>query len=301
MHSEASIVPTPLEARLGLHRMKCFSQSLRLFGLHRDVNDAHRASANRLQNKQTFQSWRIPLMYLETISSHGRSFRRHFVHFETLWCRDCSQKKSETPVSTPQRLKAITFKIMNCRTPFTVNRLCKISFKLDDHVCASSDSICHSDVSQGLLSLMYVVISMSFSGARSNTTRVLLRLRPSSLRFSGCTFGTWFRRFERHPVCQPVLACAWALAPLTINHPSPRVTFTLGPMCKINFKLHDHVCAPFDSICFSDVSKNVLSIMYVVISLSFSSAQYSTTLEVCRDSDRVVSGFAHPWNLVSSI
>ena len=32
---------------------KLNAQSLRLFGLHRDVNDAHRASANRLQNKQT--------------------------------------------------------------------------------------------------------------------------------------------------------------------------------------------------------------------------------------------------------
>ena len=27
------------------------AQSLRLFGLHRDVNDAHRAGANRLQNQ----------------------------------------------------------------------------------------------------------------------------------------------------------------------------------------------------------------------------------------------------------
>ena len=32
---------------------KLNAQSLRLFGLHRDVNDAHRAGANRLQNKQT--------------------------------------------------------------------------------------------------------------------------------------------------------------------------------------------------------------------------------------------------------
>ena len=30
---------------------KLNAQSLRLFGLHRDVNDAHRAGANRLQNK----------------------------------------------------------------------------------------------------------------------------------------------------------------------------------------------------------------------------------------------------------
>ena len=31
---------------------KLDAQSLRLFGLHRDVNDAHRAGANRHQNKQ---------------------------------------------------------------------------------------------------------------------------------------------------------------------------------------------------------------------------------------------------------
>ena len=31
---------------------KLNAQSLRLFGLHRDVNDAHRAGANRLQTKQ---------------------------------------------------------------------------------------------------------------------------------------------------------------------------------------------------------------------------------------------------------
>ena len=30
---------------------KLDAQSLRLFGLHSDVNDAHRAGANRLQNK----------------------------------------------------------------------------------------------------------------------------------------------------------------------------------------------------------------------------------------------------------
>ena len=31
---------------------KLNAQSLRLFGLHSDVNDAHRAGANRLQNEQ---------------------------------------------------------------------------------------------------------------------------------------------------------------------------------------------------------------------------------------------------------
>ena len=32
---------------------KLNAQSLRLFGLHSNVNDVHRAGANRLQNKQT--------------------------------------------------------------------------------------------------------------------------------------------------------------------------------------------------------------------------------------------------------
>ena len=31
---------------------KLNAQSLRLFGLHRDVNDTHRAGANRLQNNK---------------------------------------------------------------------------------------------------------------------------------------------------------------------------------------------------------------------------------------------------------
>ena len=34
---------------------KLNAQSLRLFGLHSDVNDAHRAGANRLQNKTKHQ------------------------------------------------------------------------------------------------------------------------------------------------------------------------------------------------------------------------------------------------------
>ena len=36
---------------------KLNAQSLRLFGLHRDVNDAHRASANRLQNKNKIHTY----------------------------------------------------------------------------------------------------------------------------------------------------------------------------------------------------------------------------------------------------
>ena len=39
---------------------KLNAQSLRLFGLHKDVNDAHRASANRLQNKTNCESgWQV--------------------------------------------------------------------------------------------------------------------------------------------------------------------------------------------------------------------------------------------------
>ena len=35
---------------------KLNAQSLRLFGLHRDVNDAHRAGVNRLQNQQNMHA-----------------------------------------------------------------------------------------------------------------------------------------------------------------------------------------------------------------------------------------------------
>ena len=38
---------------------KLNAQFLRLFDVHNDVNDAHRAGANRLQNKQNFTA-KIP-------------------------------------------------------------------------------------------------------------------------------------------------------------------------------------------------------------------------------------------------
>ena len=38
--------------QVGQYKYKLNAQSLRLFGLHSDVNDAHRASANRLQKKK---------------------------------------------------------------------------------------------------------------------------------------------------------------------------------------------------------------------------------------------------------
>ena len=41
--------------QVGQYKYKFNAQFLRLFGLHSDVNDAHRAGANRLQNKQTSQ------------------------------------------------------------------------------------------------------------------------------------------------------------------------------------------------------------------------------------------------------
>ena len=50
---------------------KLNAQSLRLFGLHRNVNDAHRAGANRLQNKQQ------TLIHINTFSS--LIFLRFFV------------------------------------------------------------------------------------------------------------------------------------------------------------------------------------------------------------------------------
>ena len=49
---------------------KLNAQSLRLFGLHRDVNDAHRAGANRLQNKKNVRH-----TVLDVCPPH--SFKRH--------------------------------------------------------------------------------------------------------------------------------------------------------------------------------------------------------------------------------
>ena len=49
--TEVSSFDFQVECRDGTVQYKLNAQSLRLFGLHRDVNDAHRASANRLQNK----------------------------------------------------------------------------------------------------------------------------------------------------------------------------------------------------------------------------------------------------------
>ena len=43
---------------------KLNAQSLRLFGLHRDVNDAHRTGANRLQNKKTMYMCVYMCMYV---------------------------------------------------------------------------------------------------------------------------------------------------------------------------------------------------------------------------------------------
>ena len=50
---------------------KLNAQSLRLFGLHSDVNDAHRAGANRLQNKTIFQPVRraVPQLIPEGLAA----------------------------------------------------------------------------------------------------------------------------------------------------------------------------------------------------------------------------------------
>ena len=44
---------------------KLNAQSLRLFGLHRDVNDAHRVGANRLKNKNKTQCCPCQLLVLQ--------------------------------------------------------------------------------------------------------------------------------------------------------------------------------------------------------------------------------------------
>ena len=49
--TEVSSFDFQVECTYWTVQYKLNAQSLRLFGLHRDVNDAHRAGANRLQNK----------------------------------------------------------------------------------------------------------------------------------------------------------------------------------------------------------------------------------------------------------
>ena len=49
--TEVSSFDFPVECTDWTVPYKLFAQSLRLFGLHSDVNDAHRAGAKRLQNK----------------------------------------------------------------------------------------------------------------------------------------------------------------------------------------------------------------------------------------------------------
>ena len=49
--TEASSFDFHVENSSGTVQYKLYAQSPRLFGLHSDANDAHRAGANRLQNK----------------------------------------------------------------------------------------------------------------------------------------------------------------------------------------------------------------------------------------------------------
>ena len=53
-----------VEIQVGQYKYKLNAQFLRLIGLHSDVNDAHRAGANRLQNKTKSLS--------SSVSSGGR-------------------------------------------------------------------------------------------------------------------------------------------------------------------------------------------------------------------------------------
>ena len=56
---------------------KLNAQSLRLFGLHRDVNDAHRAGANRIQPKNNCSFFLIP------VSDNMLRFLRNQIHTVT--------------------------------------------------------------------------------------------------------------------------------------------------------------------------------------------------------------------------
>ena len=92
--------------RAGQYKYKLNAQYLRLFGVHDDVNDAHRAGANRLQNKaktrqmigtinflHSFHEWLPPILSCGNAAQHcrlglfqdsdfaGINIRRSFVHF----------------------------------------------------------------------------------------------------------------------------------------------------------------------------------------------------------------------------
>ena len=50
---------------------KLNAQSLRLFGLHRDVNDAHRVGANRLQKNKNLHETLVDMSFMESVSHPG--------------------------------------------------------------------------------------------------------------------------------------------------------------------------------------------------------------------------------------
>ena len=78
---------------------KLNAQSLRLFGLHRDVHDAHRAGANRLQNKQTVS---VCWPHLEPLFCLTLRFLGHSVDIpgNTGGRRDhlaCTERRAQAP------------------------------------------------------------------------------------------------------------------------------------------------------------------------------------------------------------
>ena len=99
---------------------KLNAQSLRLFGLHRDVNDAHRAGANRLQNKKQTELWekmgknaklkkRQKWSYEKLHLDNARKLRGiYFINPEDKEFKEIiknARKKLETPVASAMRCK----------------------------------------------------------------------------------------------------------------------------------------------------------------------------------------------------
>ena len=86
--TEVGLFDFPVECTDRTVQYKLNAQSLRLFGLHRDVNDAHRAGANRLQNKQTFYNLEnVCVFNIASICIHGEEILRQLAfhqNFEDL-------------------------------------------------------------------------------------------------------------------------------------------------------------------------------------------------------------------------
>ena len=93
---------------------KLNAQSLRLFGLHRNVNDAHRAGANRLQTKRT--NLFVVLFLRKPCSPCTRGHGLTFAHVGEEKKRDEEEKRSNVCIMDGQLRKYFTGRACRMQT-----------------------------------------------------------------------------------------------------------------------------------------------------------------------------------------